>query len=97
MAVPRSKMRIFDKGSISEAMKEAAKESEAHANRQRKRPEKEKGLVDKLARKLRELYYGDRTYLPGHKKRKLKKAGVTNEKIKEMAGGMRGGKKGGKR
>ena len=33
----------------------------------------EEGLIKKVKRRLKELAYGERTYLPGHKKNKVKK------------------------
>jgi hypothetical protein len=32
---------------------------------------KEEGLIAKTKRRMKELWYGDRTYLPGHKKPKV--------------------------
>lgn len=39
----------------------------------------EEGLIKKTKRRLRELYYGDKTYLPKKKKKKPKKTKRTKQ------------------
>lgn len=39
----------------------------------------EEGLIKKTKRRLRELYYGDKTYLPKKKKKKPKKSARTKQ------------------
>jgi len=45
----------------------------------------EEGLIKKVKRRLKELAYGERTYLPGHKKNKVKKKNVRTKSIEKQA------------
>lgn len=89
-------------------MKEAMKKARKHAEeleriqaksrvKKRPKPTQDSTLIAKVARKLREIYYGPKMYLPKKKKEfkttrtvtvesKLKKAGVGKKRIKQLRG-----------
>jgi len=73
MGLTAKQRRVFDKSqSIQKSHKEAVKlhESNVAKQKQTKAKKAEEGLIKKTKRRLRELYYGDKTYLPKKKKGK---------------------------
>lgn len=82
------------KRAISKAGK-YAKELERIAARSKPKPKptQDEAFIKRVARKLRELYYGPKTYLPKKKptttatrkvERGLKQAGISKKKIKRL-------------
>ena len=83
---------------MKEAMKKAAKHAKeleriAAKNKPKPRSIDNEKLVARVARKLRELYYGPKTYLPKKKpvtaatkkvEKGLKQAGISKKKIKQL-------------
>lgn len=85
-------------------MKEAMKKARKHAEeleriaarskpKPRLKPTQDEAFVKRVARKLRELYYGPRTYLPKKKpvtvatkkvERGLRQADISKKKIKQL-------------
>lgn len=68
----------------------------------RRKKQREEALIKKVARKLREIYYGPKTYLPKKRKptvkptvrtkditKSLRSAGLTQEEINRLRGKKR--------
>lgn len=92
--MPRMKKAIKKAGKHAEELKKIAVRSKS---KPRPKPTQDRTLIAKVARKLREIYYGPKTYLPKKKKEfktartatvesKLKKAGVRKKKVKQLRG-----------
>ncbi len=83
---------------MKEAMKKAGKHAEelkriAARNKPRPKPTQDEALLKRVARKLREIYYGPKTYLPKKKRttaatkkveKGLRQAGIGKKKIKQL-------------
>ena len=93
MGITASQQRVFDKKQSTEKnMKEAAMKQNENikSGKAKKTPDEE--LLAKTKRRLKELFYGDKTYLPKEKKSKkttrtkavesgLKQAGLSESDI----------------
>jgi len=68
--------------------KKAVKRSSVKTSGKETKPGKlsEKSLIKKTKRRLKELFYGERTYLPGHKK---PKTGKKTNRTKRVEGGLK--------
>lgn len=101
----RDMMETDMKGkTMEQMMKETQKRTESAPARQKQKTSAgknydEEGLIKKTKRRMKELFYGDKTYMPGHKKMTpeketrtaqvegdLKKAGLSEKEIGKLKG-----------
>ena len=93
--------REMDKSKKSESLQERHKKAvKVSSVKLKSKKEKGESLLSKTKRRMKELFYGERTYLPGHKKQKptkqtvrtaktvrgLRAAGLTEAEINRLRG-----------